>query len=79
MSSMMNISLMRKILQASKGEPVNLKFWKKNGEIVRADNVIVTSKNWKNHTINIRFVESGEMRTVRTVTIFEFNDIEIYL
>lgn len=79
MSSMMNISLMRKILQATKGETVNLKFWKKNGEIVEANNVVVTSKDWKNHTINIRFEESGEFRTIRLVTIFEFNDIEIFL
>lgn len=70
---------MRKILQATKGEPVNLKFWEKSGEIVEANNVVVTSHNWKNHTINVRFEESGVFRTIRLVTIFEFNDIEIFL
>lgn len=74
---MVHIGKVRKEL--NEHEPVNLKFWKNTGEIVEANNVVCTSSYFKNHTVNLKFLDSGEFRKIRVSTIFEFNGEEVCL
>ena len=74
---MIHIANARKIL--NEHNPVNLKFWKANGEIVEAKNVVCTSSFFKNDTVNLKFLNSGEFRKIRVSTIFELNSEEVCL
>jgi len=58
---------------------MSIRFWKKSGEIVVANNVVCTSSFFKNDTVNIRFLNSGEIRKIRLSSIFEFNNQEVCL
>lgn len=74
---MIHISQVRKEL--SKQQPVSLKFWKENGEIVSATNVVQTSSYFKNDTINLKWIDSGEVRKIHATSIHEFNGEEVCL
>jgi hypothetical protein len=41
--------------------------------------VICTSSNNGLKSINIKFINSGEIRKVKTLLIIEFNDIPVYI
>ena len=62
-----------------KKEPVDIKVWKSNGEIMECRDVILTSRFNKGHSMNIRFNKSGEIRKIKTVFIFEINKQEVFL
>ncbi len=75
---MIHISVARKIINNKK--PFNCKVWKgSTGDIITYNNVVCTSSNFKNNTINIKILSSGQIRKFRIVTLFEINDEEIYL
>lgn len=74
---MIHISTLRK--EINKKKPMSIRFWKKSGEIVVANNVVCTSSFFKNDTVNIRFLNSGEIRKIRLSSIFEFNNQEVCL
>jgi len=74
---MIHIAQVRKEL--NKHEPVNLKFWKKNGEIVEANDVVCTSTFFQNDTCNLKFQQSEEFRKIKCWNIFEFNGEEVCL
>ncbi len=60
--------------------PFNLKFIKQStGELITAENVTQTSSSHARRTRNIRFTESGEIRTVRNISIVGFNGVEVYV
>lgn len=61
------------------GEAVSIKFWKEDGSIVVADNVICTSSYHHGNSFNFKFLGSGQFRKVRAVSIFEINNMEVYL
>ena len=73
---LVHINTMRKMLNS--GEIVSIKFWKDDGSIAVADNVICTSSYHHGNTFNIKFLNSGLFRKVRAVTIFEINDLEVF-
>lgn len=75
---MIHINVLRKILQKN-NIPFNCKVWKSDGEILIYNNVVCTSTNFHRNTANLKFLESGEIRKTRIVSIFEFNDEEIIL
>jgi hypothetical protein len=75
--NLIHINDARKILTS--GQPVSLKFWKSDGSIVYAPNVICTSSFHHGNTVNIKFIDSKQVRKIRTVTIFEINDLELFL
>jgi hypothetical protein len=77
MSQFITITQLRKMLR-QKGE-VNLKFWKSDGSIVIAKNVIIVSTRYRPETVTVKFVKSGQIRTINIVTIFEINDIEVFI
>lgn len=72
---MIHLSQVRKALNS--GEPCDLSFWKKNGEIVHASNVVCTSSYFKNNTVNLKFLESDEFRKIKIYLIFQFNNQEV--
>lgn len=59
--------------------PFSLKFRTIGGEYNKSDNVVCTSINHKNKTVNLNFQDSSEYRTVRHVLVTEFNGMEVYL
>lgn len=61
------------------GEAVSLKFWKDDGSIVSANNVICTSSYHHGNTFNLKFLDSNLFRKVRAITIFEINDQEVFI
>ena len=74
---MIHISIVREILKG--GKPFSCKVWKKNAEILIYNNVVCTSTNFEKNTANLKFIESGEIRKVRIISIFEINDEEIHI
>ena len=74
---LVHISTLRKMLRA--GGELNIKFWDTNGNIIVANQVVVTSSHFKPETVNIKFIISGAIRKVHVVTIFEINDMEVYI
>jgi hypothetical protein len=74
---LIHINDMRKLLNS--GEPVNLKCWKLNGDILVYNNVVMTSSYHKGNSFNIKFQASGEIRKVKAVCIHEINNMEVFL
>lgn len=77
MAEMIHLKEARSILESK--EPVDVKFWKENGEIVEAHNVVCTSSYFKNDTFNIKFLINGEIRKIQAFLIFSINEMEVYL
>lgn len=77
MASSIHITTARKML--SSGDPMDIRFWKADGSIITANNVICTSSNFANNTINIMFIESKQIRKVRVISIFEINGMEVFI
>ena len=63
-----------------KGEyvPFSLKFVKESGEIVEVESCVFQSEYMRNSTMDIK-LPGGEIRTVRTSTIIEFNGEEVFV
>lgn len=74
---MLHLANARKIIES--GQPFNCQFWKKNGEIVRAENVVCTSSYFHGNTFNFKFINSEQFRKVKAVLIFEVSEQEVYL
>jgi|WetSurMetagenome_2_1015567.scaffolds.fasta_scaffold1564625_2 hypothetical protein len=49
------------------------------GEWVKGDRCVCTSSYFRPRTINVRFVESEEIRTIRCCSIKEINGVEVYI
>ena len=66
-------------MNVSKGTPFSMKFVKaETGEIINADNVVMTSSNFERRTRNIMFLTSEEIRTVSNILITEYNGQPVY-
>lgn len=62
------------------GEPFSCKVWKgSTGEVLEYNNVVCTSSYFENNTFNVKFIDSGSIRKVRVITLFEINDNEIFI
>jgi len=61
------------------GDPIDLKFWKADGSVVNANNVICTSSSFIYNTVNLKFLTSNLFRKVRMVSIFEVNGMEVFM
>lgn len=55
-----------------------IEFCKKDGTLVDG-RVVVTSSNHKNFTLNLKFVNSGQIRTINAVQITKYNGKEVVL
>lgn len=77
MASTIHITTARKMLNS--GDPMDIRFWKSDGSIVNANNVICTSSSFENNTINIMFLDSKQIRKVRVISIFDINGMEVFI
>ena len=74
---MLNIAQARQIIESK--HPFDVSFWKQDGDIVHAKDVVCTSSNFELNSFNIKFLESGEIRKVKAMLVFNINGEEIYL
>lgn len=72
-----HISQARKILD--KGRPVNLRVVTSKGEIMEADNVVCLRYDYYGGTRTIKWLSSGQIRTIRDVCIIGLDDFEVFL
>lgn len=72
---------LRRVMECrdEKGRPVpfRLKYICLDGEIMEANNVICTSVDVRHRKRNIKFVDSGQVRTIYDVLVLEVNDKKI--
>lgn len=74
---MLNIETARTIIESK--EPFDVSFWTKDGEIIHARNVVCTSTNFQKNSVNLKFIDSGEIRKIKALLIFNINGEEIFL
>ena len=74
---MLHLAQARKIIESH--QPFNISFWKKNGEIVHAEDVVCTSSYFHGNTFNLKWLNSEEFRTVKAALIFDVNGEEVFL
>lgn len=74
---MISIAQVHEILASQ--QPIDVKFWKEDGEVVHAEGVVCTSSYFQNNTANLRWPESGEIRKISVPAIFEINNQEVAL
>ncbi len=74
---MIHINQLRAILRAN--QPFDCKVWKRNGEIAEYRNVVCTSTYFEKGSANLKFINSGQIRKVPILFIWEVNDEEIYI
>ena len=55
----------------------DIKFIKNSTGKIITGKCVCTSTNWENDTINLKFISSGEIRTVHAKSIIEFNGEEV--
>ena len=77
MANLVHINTMRDMLKS--GEAVSLRFWREDGEIVSIDNAICTSSYYHGNTFNMKLLTSNQFRKIRAITIFEINDMEVFI
>lgn len=74
---MIHLTEARKIIEV--GLPVSICFWSSKGETILASNVICTSSNFHNNTINLKFLDSGEFRKIKCILIYKLNEMDVVL
>lgn len=74
---MLHLAQARKIIES--GQPINISFWKSNGDIVRANNVVCTSSYFHGNTFNFKWLNSEQFRKVKALRIFQINDEEVFV
>ena len=77
MNKLVHINTAREMLKS--GEAVSIKFWDSNAEIISIENAICTSSYHKGNTVNFKLLTSNVFRKVRVITIFEINDMEVFI
>jgi len=60
-------------------EPVDLKVWKKNGEIMELKNAIGLRYNFYGGTMQVKLLDSRQIRCIRVNLIFEINGNPVFL
>lgn len=73
-----HINDVRKVLNSHQ-EISSLKCWKLDGSIMLCNDVVCTSSSFEKNTFNIKFLVSGEKRTIKVLLIFEVNGREVIL
>lgn len=74
---MIHINDLRKLLQV--GLEFTMEYIAEDGRRIRAENIRMTSSNFKRNTINVRHTASGVIRTVRIFQIVSYNGTEVFL
>jgi len=74
---MLHLSQARQLLESH--DPLDISFWKQNGEIVHAHNVVCTSSYFHGNTFNLKFLDSGQFRKVKALLIFNVSGEEVFV
>ena len=77
MAQSIHITTLRKMLKAD--DPVDIKLWVKNGEILEWRNCIPLRYNFYKGTQQFKLLNSNQIRQVRLVCVFSVNDMEVFL
>lgn len=77
MGKAIHISQARAMLD--RGAVVNLTVVRKNGTLFPAKEVVSLSYDFYKGTRQIKFIRSGEIRTIHDVCIIGIDDFEVYL
>jgi hypothetical protein len=77
MAHSIHISTARKMLDA--GDPVDISFWTKDGELISLHDVVGLSYNFRSGTHNIKLLASRQIRTIRDICLYKINDMTIFL
>lgn len=72
-----HISQARKILD--RGKPVNLRVVTAKGHVLEALNVVSLRYDFYGGTRTIKWLASGEIRTIRDVCVIGLDDFEVFL
>lgn len=72
-----HISQLRKMLDSPK--PFTIKVWAGKGEVLTYENCVSLKYDFYRGTRRVKLMSSRQIRTVRDVCIFQFNDLEVYL
>ena len=75
----MALLLMNTLYKLVENGEFSIDFVKEDGSIVHAERVICTNWHSKGRTMNIKFLDSQEIRTIRRCTIIKFNNTEVCL
>lgn len=57
--------------------PFSFRYIKKNGEIMEGENVVCTSVDVKKKMHTVKFLESGQVRTIHDVLLISIDDTRI--
>lgn len=77
MRQSIHISEARRILD--RGERLSLLIVKKNGQLLRADDIVSLSYDIYAGTRTIKSMRSGEKRTIHDVQIIALNDFDVFI
>lgn len=77
MRQSLHISQVRRILD--RGDRVSLLIVKKNGSLMRAVDVVSLSYDIYAGTRTIKYMRSGEKRTIHDVQIIAINDYDVFI
>ena len=61
------------------GDPVDITFWTKVGELVTLLDVVGLRYNFRSGTHNIKVLASRQIRTIRDVCLYKINGLTVYL
>ena len=61
------------------GDPVDITFWTKDGELVTLLDVVGLRYNFRSGTHNIKVLASRQIRTIRDVCLYKINGLTVYL
>ena len=61
------------------GEPVDIRLWTRSGEIQEWKNCISLRYDFYAGTRNMKLLNSGQIRKLRDVCVFEINGMEVFL
>lgn len=61
-------------------ELVNIKFWESStGDCITMEGWLVIGSHWRGGTHNLRNPKNGQIRKVRDINIYEFNNHPVYV
>lgn len=61
------------------GDPVDITFWTKDGDLIELHDVVGLRYNFRAGTHNIKVLASRQIRTIRDVCIYKINGLTVYL
>lgn len=73
------IHITQALRMLDRGQPVTLKVITTKGKVMERDNVISLSYDHYKGTRSIKYLRSGQIRTIHDVCIIGINDFEVFL